>query len=185
MTPARLRADALRNPANARVLGALREAALPDSWLVAGCLFQTVWNLRTGHDPQQGIADYDVFYFDPHDLSAKAEQAAQQQVQALLSRDGEPALPIEVKNQARVHLWYEDWFGHAYSALQSSREGIERFLVACTCVGLNPQGELHAPNGLAELYQGLLRPNPRMPLTDLYAPKAASYQRRWPWLRIT
>ncbi len=174
--------DVLRNPANGRVLAALREAALPDAWLVAGCLFQTVWNLRQGRAPAQDIADYDVFYFDADDLSREAEQAAQRRVEARLARDGGPALPIEVKNQARVHLWYEDWFGHPYSALRSSCEGIERFLVACTCVGLSPDGRLHAPHGLEELYAGVLRPNPAMRQPALFAAKAASYQRRWPWL---
>ena len=40
--------------------------------LVAGALFQTVWNLRSGRPPQEGIRDYDVFYWDD-DLSYEAE----------------------------------------------------------------------------------------------------------------
>jgi hypothetical protein len=32
-------------------------------------LFQTVWNLQRGRPPGQGIKDYDLFYFDPTDLS--------------------------------------------------------------------------------------------------------------------
>jgi len=37
----------------------------------------------------------------------------------------------------------------------------------------------------AELYQGLLRPNPLCEHRELLRAKARSYRARWPWLRIT
>lgn len=65
---ARLFVDqALANPANRAILERLPALGLPDAWLVAGCLFQTVWNLRTGRPPMDGIRDYDLFYFDAGD----------------------------------------------------------------------------------------------------------------------
>ena len=39
--------EALQNPHNAALLERLPFLGLPDAWLVAGCLFQTVWNLRS------------------------------------------------------------------------------------------------------------------------------------------
>ena len=65
---------ALRNPANAIIAGELHDLALPDAWLVAGCLAQTVWNVATGRAVEFGINDYDVFYYDP-DTSWAAEDA--------------------------------------------------------------------------------------------------------------
>jgi hypothetical protein len=59
---------ALQNPLNRRIADELVRLALPDAWIVSGCLVQTVWNVRTGRAIDHGIADYDVFYFDP-DLS--------------------------------------------------------------------------------------------------------------------
>ena len=38
--------------------------ALPDAWLVSGCLVQSAWNVLTGAC-DYGINDYDIFYFDP------------------------------------------------------------------------------------------------------------------------
>ena len=91
---------------------------------------------------------------------------------------------VEVSNQARVHLWYESHFGHPYGeALRSARDGIDRFLVPATCVGVRP-GELYAPNGLALLYDGVLTMNPLMPHRVLFERKAASYRARWPRVRI-
>ena len=183
-TASRFARQALENRFNRIVLERLPELGLPDAWLVAGCLFQTVWNLRSGFAPDAHIKDYDLFYFDPADVSEHAEHLVQQRVQALYA---DLPITLEAKNQARVHLWYPAWFGRPYTALASSREGIDRFLVTCTCVGLAPGAagpELYAPHGLAELEAGVLRPNPKCDHRDLFAAKAASYTNRWPWLRI-
>ena len=94
-------------------------------------------------------------------------------------------MDVEIRNQARVHLWYPQRFGHAYPQLSSARAGIDRYLVACTCVGIEvATGELYAPHGLHELAQGLLRVNPLTPQPQLFAAKAHSDVARWPWLRI-
>jgi hypothetical protein len=34
--------------------------ALPAWYLVAGCPYQTVWNVVTGQPPESGILDYDL-----------------------------------------------------------------------------------------------------------------------------
>lgn len=176
--------DALQNSHNQRILRQLPTLGLPDAWLVAGCLFQTVWNVRSGQPPDAHIKDYDLFYFDSSDLSEAAETGVNERVQSCFAGQG---ITVEAKNQARVHTWYEDFFGFAYPALNSSREGIDRFLVRCTCVGLktgNSGLELYAPNGLDDLYQGRLSPNPLCPHLPLFEKKARAYQERWSWLQI-
>ena len=175
--------DVLQNRCNRIILQRLGELRLPDAWLVAGCLFQTAWNLASGRAPQADIRDYDLFYFDPSDLSAPAEQAIAARAKDLYRDLG---VIVEAKNQARVHTWYAAWFGHPYAPLRDTRDGIDHFLVRCTCVGLRPYNsgvELYAPNGLDELYGGILRPNPLTDHADLFASKTASYRQRWPWLR--
>jgi len=143
---------------------------------VAGCLFQTVWNLQRGRPPSQGIKDYDLFYFDPTDLSEAAEAQAQSRVSSLLA---DLDATVEVANQARVHLWYPGYFGRPCPPLQSSEDGIRRFLVLETCVGIRPH-ECHAPFGFSGLYAGSFTPNPLTPYPELFAAKVASYRARWP-----
>ena len=61
---------------NATLIDVLARAAamdLPGWYLVAGCLYQTVWNVVTGQPPEAGILDYDLAYFDDSDLSWEAE----------------------------------------------------------------------------------------------------------------
>ena len=91
---------ALRNPANKIIAEKLFELALPDAWIVAGCLVQTVWNVLTGRDVGYGINDYDVFYFDP-DTSWAAEDAVIRRLHGAL---GNFDAKVEARNQARVHL---------------------------------------------------------------------------------
>lgn len=83
--PERFLADALRNRYNRAILEAWDALALEDGSLVAGCLFQTVWNLQSGRAPEAGIKDYDIFYFDASDLSAAAEARVQERVDAAAS----------------------------------------------------------------------------------------------------
>lgn len=57
----RFLADILANRHNRAILARWQELALPDGYLVAGCLFQTVWNLLGDRPPEQDIKDYDLF----------------------------------------------------------------------------------------------------------------------------
>ncbi len=190
MRPAAQRfvSDVLQNRFNRAILERLGALNLPDAWLVAGCLFQTVWNLATGKEAHADIRDYDIFYFDGGDLSERAETLVNQRGAALFADLG---VPVEIKNQARVHTWYEDYFGRPYSALGSAREGIDRFLVSCTSVGMRAKTdapdnayEVYAPNGLDPLYRGILAPNASIDHGPLFESKCRDYQTRWPWLTI-
>lgn len=188
----------LTNTANRALLERLRLLRLPQCHLAAGCLFQAVWNHVSGRSAAWGVKDYDVFYFDAGDLSYAAEDAVIRRVREATADLG---LEVEVRNQARVHLWYPQHFQEDYAPLRSAREGIDRFLVACTCVGIEAAGaqapaapdaplpasvcaSLYAPYGLAELAGGILRMNPQSPFPQLFQRKAASYQARWPWLTV-
>jgi hypothetical protein len=172
--------DVARNDAVRGILSRWQKLDLPQSWLVAGCLFQTVWNLQANRPPKADIKDYDLFYFDAGDLSAGAGARAQAHVESLL---GDLGVEVEVANQARVHTWYAQHFGKPYPALATVEEGIDRFLVLETCVGIRP-GDVYSPYGLEGLYAGTLTPNPLTPYPELFDEKAASYRRRWDWLSV-
>lgn len=182
MTEAEFRKAIATNPFNRALLSRLPQSGLPDCYLTAGCLFQTVWNLRDEREPTWGIKDYDIFYFDATDLGSEAEADTEARV-----RNAFADLPIklDVKNQARVHLWYERKFGAPYPQLQRSSDGIDRYLIACTCIGIDvATNALYAPDGLRDLAAGRLRINPVNARPDRYRVKAQSYRERWNWLEI-
>lgn len=172
---------ALSNPINAQLVERLPSLGLNQTLLTAGCLFQAVWNRLSDRPAEWGVNDYDVFYFD-EDLSWEAENRVIVAAQALFE---DLDVKVELRNQARVHLWFADRFGNNYPPLQSAKEGIDRFLICSTCVGLHlDTGELYAPHGLDELEPGVLRMNPNFPQPVHFRKKAQDYQARWDWLRV-
>jgi hypothetical protein len=173
-------ACAMTNPINAALLDRLPELRLNQCFLNAGCLFQATWNRLSGYEADRGVKDYDVSYFDDSDLSWEAEDRVIRAVAKMFA-----GIAIEIRNQARVHLWYRRRFGVDYPQLSSTRDGIDRYLISCTCVGIDvATGKLYAPNGLDDLHKGILRINPRNRQPELFRQKAEDYRTRWPWLTV-
>ncbi|MEO8321607.1 MAG: nucleotidyltransferase family protein [Bradyrhizobium sp.] len=175
---------ALRNPANEIIADKLFQLALPDAWLVAGCLVQTVWNVRTNRAVEYGINDYDVFYFDS-DTSWQAEDAV---IRALADRVGKIGVKVEVRNQARVHLWYPDKHRVPYPALLSSTQGIDRFLTRNTKFGIRctPDGyDVYAPDGFDDVADMVVRPNRSANFSVAnYKAKAVRWKALWPEVTV-
>ena len=177
---------ALANPINRKILERLPMLGAPQACLVAGSIYQAWWNALSGRPVAEGVKDYDVFYFDDRDLSYEAEDAVIQRARALFA---DLDVLVDVKNEARVHLWYPQRFGGDYPQLHRVEDGIARFLSRCTCVGLMPQVDgtlrLIAPYGIEETRRGELKPNALWcPSMERFREKAGSYIARWPWLRI-
>ena len=165
LTPESLVTIAMSNPVNVQIAARLPSLGLSQCMLTAGCLFQAVWNHHSNLPPAAGVKDYDVFYFDT-DLSREAENEVINETRHLfLDLD----VKVDIKNQARVHLWYGERFGRAYPQLETTMDGIDRYLVAGTCIGLDPvTGEVYAPYGLEDAGQGVLRSNPKNLQPDFF-----------------
>jgi hypothetical protein len=171
-----------RNPAVGRVLALAEGWDLPGWYLAAGCLFQTVWNVLDGHDPDRGIRDYDLVYFDDSDLSWEAEDEV---IRRCAGHDA--GVEIEVRNEARVHLWYERKFGVRCAPYRSTEEAIATFPGQACCVGLRTAGgddTVYAAFGLDDLFAFVLRPNRVQAPRHVYEAKAARWQQLWPRLTV-
>ncbi|MDH2402256.1 nucleotidyltransferase family protein [Bradyrhizobium sp. SSUT18] len=180
----RFLALALLNPVNVAIIDELHRFVLPDAWLVSGCLVQTAWNVLTGRTVDYGIADYDVFYFDP-DTSWEAEDAV---IRALHARLGHLGVKIEARNQARVHLWYPDKHGLPYPPLTRATDGIDRFLTQNTQVGVRRAGdryEVYAPHGFDDIAGLIARPNLTRNFSAAnYAAKTERWKTLWPEITV-
>lgn len=167
-----------------RLLDGLAEVNLPGWYLSAGALFQTVWNGLAERPATEGIRDYDVFYFDASDLSYEAEDETISRVAAHFS--GLEAT-VEVRNEARVHLWYEAKFGVGAAPFTSTEDAIDHFPATTCCLGVRRMAEadvVYAPHGFGDLFAGVVRPNPVLAPREIYERKADRWQAQWPWLRV-
>jgi hypothetical protein len=174
------------SPTLMQVLTTVRGLELPDWRVFSGAVYQTVWNALTERDPDHGIKDYDVGYFDP-DTSWEAEDT--------FIRRAAQAFPppldakVEVRNQARVHLWFEEKFGEPYPPLGRTDEALGRFLCPAFAVGVRLEADdtltISAPFGLSDLFTMRLRRNPTRTVGDAaFARVVGSAQARWPELEI-
>lgn len=175
----------LANGTNREVLARGPELGVPDWWLTAGAVFQTVWNVLDGRDPHAGIRDHDLFYFDDSDLSWEAEDAVIRRA-AVLFADLDAT--VEVRNEARVHLWYEAHFGVPAVAFRSARDAIDHFASTTCCYALTTDRagriSVYAPHGYDDLFAQRVRPNPVLAPREVYEAKAARWVGQWPGLTI-
>ena len=177
----RLTAILRATPPLMRVLTVARRLCLSD-WLVfSGAVYQPVLNQLTGRPLDYGIKDYDLAYFDASDLSYEAEDTVIRRVSAAFD---EPLRSmVQVRNQARVHLWFETKFAEQYPPLSCTAEALERFASATFAVGVRLEADdrLHivAPFGLADLFALRLVPN-FYRKTVGFARASADVRRRWP-----
>jgi hypothetical protein len=177
----RVDAEQRGQPRNPRAITAL---GLSDAWLVSGALFQTAWNRLTNRPLDHGIRDYDIFYFDA-DTSYEAEGNAIARANNAFAGLN---LAVEVRNQARVHLWYDEKFGMPYPPLERATDGIDRFLMHNAQVGIRPRGgsyDVYAPRGFADIEQMIVRPNLTQNFSaDRYYEKAARWKALWPEITV-
>lgn len=178
-------AAALMNLTNRKILERLPILGLPEASLVAGCVWQPYLNLKITRPAADQISDYDIFYFDPTDLSYEAEDRIIRQAKFLFQ---DIDAVIEIRNQARVHLWYPQRFGVPCQPITSVTEAVSRFPVRGACLGITGGVDGHiapiAPYGWGDLLDGILRANPACPDPLAFKRKALGYQQRWPSLRI-
>lgn len=126
----------------------------------------------------------DLVYFDPDDLTEEREQKQAKRIRKLF-----PDLPIwiDVKNEARVHLWYETKFGYPIPPYSSVREAIDTFPTTSTAIGIRPAGrgtEIYATFGFVDLFAGVVRANKKQITRDIYVAKVSKWLIRWPDLRV-
>jgi hypothetical protein len=121
-------------PSLIRVLLTARALELPDWLIMSGALYQRVLNALTKQAPDYGARDYDLGYFDSSDISYEAEDAVIRRVAAAFDEPLRSA--VEVRNQARVHVWFKSHFGESYTALSCIAEALARFVSPMFAVGV-------------------------------------------------
>lgn len=181
----RLAALARATPWFMRALASVRCLGLRDWCIGAGAVRNLVWDALHAHAAPSHLPDVDVAFFDAADLTAASDAHLQQRLQALA-----PELPWEVTNQAGVHRWFEQCFGHPVAPLDSLHAAVASWPEYATAVGLwlGDDDTLHviAPHGLDDLFAMVVRRNPARVSVETYRQRVASkrYAQRWPRVQV-
>lgn len=167
-----------------RILRCLQETGLPDAWLTSGAVYGTVWNVLTDQPRRHGIKDYDLIYFDNSDLSWGGEDI---QIQRVTHAMNPLDLPIELRNQARVHLWFESRFGTTYPQLSCATESLKYYAAKTHSVAVrlvDDKVEVSAPFGLKYIFDMQLVPNPIINNKATFLEKSSRAKTHWPELTV-
>jgi hypothetical protein len=167
-----------------RALSAAREVDPPDWVIGAGAIRTAVWNRLHGYDTRTQLADIDLAFFDPDDLSEQHDERLQERLGAAL-----PGERWDVKNQAAVHLWYPRRFGYAVEPLSSTAEAVATWPETATCVGVRLSADdalvIEAPFGLEDLLGLVHRRNPARVSIVEYERRLAHKRIGQRWPRVT
>jgi hypothetical protein len=154
-------------------------------YIAAGAVAQTVWNNIYGNDSEYGIGDLDLIYFNNDDLSESSEKQIYNDISNELKH---LQIKIDIKNQARVHLWYTSKFGYDISPVMSIEDGIDRFPTTATSIGINYNDfdklYIYSPYGLDDLFSGVVRANKKQITEKIYYAKVNDWLKKWPKLQI-
>lgn len=181
----RLRDLVQSNPELIGILEAVRDVDPPD-WVVgSGIIRDLVWDFLHGRDGRLDFKDVDVAFFDPANLAQERDEEIAARLRAWL-----PEVAWDVKNQASVHLWFEQRFGYPAEPLTSITDAVATWPETAVCVGVtllwDGRIEIVAPMGLEDLFGLTLRRNPRRVTVEEYLRRIERKRvsERWPLVRI-
>ncbi|MBJ6126513.1 nucleotidyltransferase family protein [Microvirga splendida] len=153
---------------------------LPDAWIGAGFIRNSVWDVLHGRPIDVArLADVDVLFFDSRDTRKEPEAAIEFRLRSLA-----PDIPWSVKNQARMHLRNGD------APYRGTADAVAHWAETATAVAARSTGgrvEVMAPYGVDDLLNLIVRPAPFFGhKMDIYRERvtAKDWPARWPDLRM-
>ena len=167
-------------PEMMELLRILNNVGLPNHYFAGGSVTQAVWNRKLGNELLFQVKDFDVVYFDLQE--DKSEQDYESEIMSCQKH----SVPVDVKNQAKVHEWYGSKFGNYISPLSEVEDGIRMWL-PCFAVGvriINRSIKVFSPFGLEDQADMVVRPNKTAMSKKNYDDMTRSFKQRWPSLEI-
>ncbi len=167
-----------------KVFEALEIIEIGYYYIGAGAIAQTIWNIQTNKDACYGISDVDIVFFNTNNLSKAYEENIKKRLLEIL---GDFPLWLDVKNQARVHLWYKEKFGYNIQPYTSLESAINSWPTTASSVGVRKQGnkwEVYAPFGIDDLMSMKVIPNNRQITEEIYYKKVEKWLSKWQNLSI-
>lgn len=170
------------------MLDYISELNLPNFYIAAGSIFQTIWNYYDSRKLNFGIKDLDVIYFNNNDLSVEKDLEYYNIINKYAKSKGFN-YEIDVSNEARMHLWgMEHNQGVKVEPYKNSEDAISKWIATVHAIGItkeNNQIKVYAPYGLSDIFSRTIRPiKHHANSKELYDKKVASWSERFSGLTI-
>lgn len=152
-------------------------------YLGAGGVNQTVFNYYHGYDLNHGIKDFDIVYFDD-DESYESEDII---IKDLSERLSHVDTSFDIKNQARVYIWYNEKYGTNRERYSSVEDAISSWRATVTCVGVRLEDnelKVFCPYGLNDVFSMTIRPVKKDFEKVNFDERAKRWKRTWNKLNI-
>ncbi|MDD2181206.1 MAG: nucleotidyltransferase family protein [Bacilli bacterium] len=173
----------LQNKKLSTLLKNLQDSDLKNYYVGAGSINQTVFNYYHDFDLDYGIKDFDIVYFD-EDTSYEKEDKVIRNISSLIENIN---IEVDIKNEARVHLWYKDKFGFDIKPYTSVEEAIRKWGTTVTCIGVRLENDklvVFAPYGLNDVFGLIIRPIKENFNKYHYDIKVERWLNTWPKLKV-
>lgn len=169
------------------ILDYICELNLPNFYIAAGSIFQTIWNYYDQKPLNFGIKDIDIIYYDPNNLSKESEKKLENKIIEhfkALNLNYE----FDVHNEARMQLWKKENENKDINQYKNSEDAIDQWIATVHSIGITKENDnikVYAPYGLSDIFSKTIRPiKHKANSKELYDKKAESWQKRFDNLNI-
>ena len=167
------------------ILDYIYELNLPNFYIAAGSVFQTIWNYYDNKPLNFGIKDIDIIYYDSNNLSKEVEKELEGKI---IEHFKELNYKFDVHNEARMHLWKKEKENKNINQYKNSEDAIDHWIATVHSIGITKENDnikVYAPYGLSDIFSRTIRPIKHKDNSkELYDKKVASWQKRFEKLNI-
>ena len=160
---------------------------IPNFYIAAGSIFQTVWNYFDNKPLNYGIKDIDVIYYNSNDLSVDTDLKYYEIIKKY-AESKKYNYEIDVSNEARMHIWKREKLGIDTEQYKSSEDAINKWIATVHAIGITKcknNIKIYAPYGLNDIFTRTIRPIKHEYNTEeIYTKKANSWNSRFDSITI-
>lgn len=168
-----------------KVFEVLDEISLTQYYVGAGAIAQSIWNKVTDKHQNYGISDVDIVYYNSDNLTEDEEKRIAAEIK---ERIPEFPLKVDVKNEARVHLWYKEKFGYDIEPYKSLEDAVNSWPTTATSLGIRREDQnewvVYAPFGIDDIFDLKVVSNSRQITEEIFMQKVEKWTGKWEELSV-
>ena len=142
------------------ILDYIYELQLPNFYIVADSVFQTIWNYYDGKPLNYQIKDIDIIYYDEDNLSQDSEKELEDKISNHF-KELNINYELDIHNEARVHLWKKVNENQDINYYKNTEDTIDQFIATVHAIGITKKDneiQVYAPYGLSDIFKRTIRP---------------------------